>query len=194
MFGPKWFRIAMVLFVGIGGIAGIGLYYVYKIQPGEPVWFDEAHVWPREDLPLKVWLAPELRGDYDVSARAAIKNWNNNTCKLFEYVTDQPSPHALGVVAVTHEGIMADAPEKAATTFLRLNPGPVRGLIRIHRIMDIRAMMFAIAHELGHVLGLQHDPRAFSLMFENVTEYADKSPMPLLTSKDRVAVARRYCE
>ena len=192
MFGPKWFRIAMVLAVGLGGIVGIGLCYKYKVQPGEPVWFSNAHVWPREDLPLKVWLSPDLRDDYDVSAKSAIKTWNNSTCKLFEYVTDEPGDEPA--VVITHEGILVDAPEKAATSFLRLNPGPVRGLIRIHWTMDIRAMMFTIAHELAHVLGLMHDPSPRSLMYENVAERADSSYIPLLTSKDRVAVARRYCE
>ena len=190
--GPKWLRVMLVVFVGVGGIAGIGVCYNHHIQPNEPVWADDAHWWPYEVLPLQVWLTPELRAEYDVSVKHAIKNWNRSTCKLFEYRTELPEENMFGAVIIRLESVLDS--EKVATTWLRITPAPVRAFIRVHRVQDIRAMMFGFEHELGHVLGLAHDPRPFSLMYALVVDLADSSPMPLLTSKDAAAIKERFCK
>lgn len=126
---------------------------------------------------------------FDGSIRGAIGAWNHAAgCDVLRPAAD------ARVVISTYDGTACGAPASLETF-----PGAVAGTwrcsldsaeIRFQVMSDIRRVYVSAAHNLGHVLGLDHD-RSTIMMAAPYDSDADILPWP--SDADGAAVGARYC-
>lgn len=109
---------------------------------------------PQRDLksPITVYASSDLASTYSQSVEYAIDLWNDaSECELFQRI-EQP----IADVVVTYGDVRGRAVESAKIT------RPYYVVYR--RPADTRHAMIAVAHGLGHVLGVGHDYWESSVM------------------------------
>lgn len=185
-YGPpksQWVRVAIMTALGVVGALGTWRAAV-DADRVEPVWLDIGTGIKPLAAPIRVLLAPDL-DTYTPVVRAAMRMWNDQAgCKVF---------------------VEADAAYDARFVFIKDDPCPgttvadKETLARVHfcddgtadidveRLDEIQLAYEIVAHELGHVLGLAHDP--VGLMAPGAR------PLTLVypSEKDTLAVRARYC-
>jgi hypothetical protein len=150
----------------------------------EPTWLDDAPVWER--LPLLV--EGELQ-EYDQGLDLAIKTWNRAAgCAVYSWVaTGGNVTVALDFPPMRYpelsDGAAAGAYVTGDSAAVYITaPGTVDQAVRI------------VTHELGHVLGLAHDPGwRLSVMRPDVAAQVHEGLPMLVTHNDAMALRERYC-
>lgn len=174
-------------------LAVVGVLIRVKVDAQrEPVFAVNARTWAQ--TPLVVRATAEI----DMFSRQldhAIAMWNGELgCPVFVRV--QPAavevPHPdVRVIFLTEAPCGVDAAfsdlQAAAATYYC--PGNTAD-IEVGHLDDVRVAYRLFAHELGHVLGLAHDPAG--LMAATITT-ASLEEQVVPTPKDRKALAARYC-
>lgn len=170
-------------------------YYPYKNEITARGCDDPAPVvWPT--LPLRVEVEPDLATDYQASVDEAIDFWEGEVdLDLFVIAgTGAPPDVTIRIGAVDGEAI-------AATHHERRDDGSLAAFIDLQRPGDVSEAYYVIAHELGHVLSLAHDPSGVSIMrpeldvglinFDGEEDEGGFQPI-LVTSNDRRALREIY--
>jgi len=71
--------------------------------------------------------------------------------------------------------------------------GQLHGFAVCNECALVGQTYLAIAHELGHVVGLAHDPQTISIMYDELPDTLDDpNPVKLVTDKDTKALRERY--
>jgi|GEM_PF-6741180 len=147
-------------------------------------------------LPVPQWAAVPItvRWDgiepaFDFSLRYAVDAWNHAAgCDVLREAAD------ARVVVSSYDGTACGAPASLETY-----PGAVAGTwrcspdsaeVRFQTMTDIRSVYVSAAHELGHVLGLDHD-RSAIMQAAAYEPAGDILPWP--SDADGAAVGARYC-
>lgn len=196
--GPGWFwalkqwvRIAMMLSLGLVG--GLGAWRAaVDAEAVEPVWLGAgttgAVPWPV--LPVRVRMAADL-DTYLPAVQQAMRMWNESAgCRLF--VEEPPESVTYDVRILFLQGAPCDAGPAgpivdkavAASTYF-CGSGGVD--ISVERLDEMQAAYVVFAHELGHAIGLAHDP--IGLMAPK----AEAMTLVFPSEKDTRAIRARYC-
>jgi hypothetical protein len=130
--------------------------------------------WPT--MPLTVYAEAAY---YDTVAEACAF-WNVQLgAKAFAMTYDPAADVIVGLVLRTGR--------LAASTSHSFEGGHLRAFVDLHRPVDIYDALPVFAHELGHVLGLDHDSAEGSVMYPEAFE----RPY-VVTGADRDALRGRY--
>jgi hypothetical protein len=154
--------------------------------PAELVW---------DHVPLTVSIVPEL-SDYSASLDEAILFWNRDLgFALFRRATPTEN------VDVSVISGSASDPGLAATSHHRV--GALFALVEIRKPGDVVEMQYVLAHELGHVVDLAHDPGQSSIMHSTIEltgldtsmagpDAPDDFPVFFVTNNDHNALTKLY--
>jgi hypothetical protein len=143
--------------------------------------------WPQKIFPLNIYTETE----FDSVKQAAIF-WNRSIGKaLFSVVDDSmaDTAHQLVLVGTSDN---ESHPHGAAWTDVKASQGRILyaqvNLSPRFEFLTDEQKFRAMAHELGHVLGLGHDDFAESVMYSKV-----QSPYePIVTAKDKALLKQLY--
>lgn len=148
-------------------------------------------------LPVPQWYAVPItvRWDgidtvYDGSIRGAIGAWNHAAgCDVFRQEAD------ARVVLSTYDGTACGA-QASLESYKGATAGTWRcsstsAEVKFQALSDIRSAYVTAAHELGHVLGLDHD-RSIIMQAAEFDPIGDRLPWP--SDADGAAVGARYCK
>jgi hypothetical protein len=198
IWGPGWFFAwttgEKVIIIGTLCLALVtGIVTRTRIDAAaETVWAENARHW--QYMPLAVrgsadmhTFAPQLEHAQDM--------WNNQVgCPLFVTAAASPVENVqpdvrvifLAGAACASELAILDVLASAGTYYCPDGTAD----IEVNRLDDVRVAYRLFAHELGHVLGLGHDP--VGLMAPSITTASlEEEAVP--SAKDREALAARYC-
>lgn len=178
----KW---RIPFFAVCGAIAGAVCLFAYVDYQREPVWHPQAPQWSGGQ-PVTVGWDPQSFGDFSTQLRQAIDLINDEVgCPVLS-----PSGTAGQITLLT--GFERDhcpgtplGPKDTAATYY-CGGGTVD--IHVQRLTDITTALQVFRHELGHGLGLAHDPSGLMAPRLVVT-----TPLEGLSRKDRRAIADRMC-
>jgi len=169
-----------------------------------------AIVWPRASLPLHIVVDPSLPAAWTSDLLIAVRDFNHTVGRdlfllpqplwdegLREQVLRDDGGHIQGLVYVMPRGEddgprveVADATTHGGHTILRRDTrtGVLRNAVVYLPRPDARLLhMQTVKHELGHVLGLDHDHSSRSIMFPRL---ADRSAT--LWASDVNRLRRQY--
>ncbi len=160
---------------------------VEEQQKIEPVFVENAHVW--NNLPLNV--RSRIDNVYSNPIEGAIDLWNREIgCKVFRRVGTN-TVIRVDVILEDYDGMPCENPgsyalekDMAAGTWICPDN---HAEIAFQTLDEISMAYKIISHELGHVLGLAHDPGG--LMGDNITNLTFVFP----SDKDKKALHERYC-
>lgn len=194
VFGPAWFW-SLKQWVRIGLMASLALLgglaawrAAVEAERVEPVWLEAPGVVPWAHTPIRVRLAADL-DTYAEAVHAAVRMWNEQAgCQLFREEPPEELDYDVRVVFLKDEpcGGVASDPGKdvAASTYFCAGGGVD---ISVEHLDEMQVAYVVFAHELGHVLGLAHDPSGL------MAPMASTAELVLPSDKDRLAVRARYC-
>ena len=175
---PIWVRLSVILPIVI--IMFLWIWHLNeRAETAEPVWDDLQIEWKKDQLPLQVWFEKGI----DTPETLAV--WNRAVpagCVLFQKTIDRGAANVIVVVG----DYGGDCAGKAWKT-------PLGAKIEVNDPGMVGQTYLIIAHELGHILGLAHDPRKNSIMLNGVQAHAGTFPTPKVTAKDQSALSERYC-
>ena len=149
-----------------------------------------------EGLPIGVDMDADIADSYEGSVDEAIDFWNSEL--------DTTAFVRAGVALTVVHVVVGSASDDGdgATSFYRDEDGVLHALIEVRQPGDITEVYYIVAHELGHSLGLCHDPDDWlSIMYPKL-DYAwdgvDQSGEPvdfrtiIVTDNDRTALRDQY--
>lgn len=145
----------------------------------------EEIVWTRNRIPLIV----SSFGDSSMIL-SAIQNFNSEFgCELLRYDGGALHPD----VRVYLDAASEDGRVGGATMHTRLADGGLVATITTPHLMYDGVLLVMLQHEMGHLLGLAHDPFTFSIMFPNYHPDGSFMQVQHFTTHDRRLIRERYC-
>ncbi|MBW2288647.1 MAG: hypothetical protein JRG90_12575 [Deltaproteobacteria bacterium] len=203
---PSWVRLSSALTLAAAMFVLIW-WMNQKRQAAEDVWHPKARHWT--STPLTVSWDEHFWGAHNNSFSKAVSEINGAVgCNQLRVALDG-GPTDVRIVSTDGEpcGDMEALVSKeshAAQTYLCPD-----GTAEIHigQPGDVTKSYLIAIHELGHVLGLGHDPyiasganapMSVSMMVPNVADYSGRlgtgRRLPAASDKDRRELAKRYCK
>jgi predicted Zn-dependent protease len=173
--------------VGVACIAAIGIYYKRVVQPSEPTWDGSGRTWPA--MPLQVEIGPDIEAD---AVESAIATWNGTVgCELFHTTSGgKPQVRIMSSSAeATCGGTAVLGGHERAGTWICQSGATSRAEVLVSQPGTVDDLYRIVAHELGHVLALDHDTAPRSVMRNPLGD----DPVVRLSDKDRRALQERYC-
>ncbi len=181
----------IALLVGLALVAGVGIWYKFKVEPGIPVWAegDRAIHWPK--TPITVW----CESDQD-DCRAAVKLWTGAAgCPFLIWTEHGPEGADIRIVnGSANDPERGDAIEK--TFVVRIGTGgPIKHVeVRNYEpaicISSPYSMQYAVnAHSISHGIGLAHTTFGITRAVQSCTD-----PYPRVVDKHGRALKERYCQ
>jgi hypothetical protein len=149
--------------------------------------------WPA--LPVVVGMGPDISPDYDSSVSDAMGFWNDSL-DFTAFTTSGPKTQVhVEIGSANDKG-------DGATSFYYDEDGDLNALVEIRQPGDVTEVYYIVAHELGHSLGLVHDPDDFiSVMYPKLDfkwDGVDQSGEPVdfrtivVTDNDQNALRAAY--
>jgi len=143
--------------------------------------------WPH--TPLRIFIAwePDYE-DLGPDVQAGIDLWNRNITDHDIFV---PAATAQGADVLLRFGSVGD-PGLAATSH-KIIEGRLHSTVECRRCVASGQTYLTVAHDLGHVLGLAHDPQRVSIMHRSQQPLSSNAfEVKFVTSKDKQALKERY--
>jgi hypothetical protein len=168
----------------LGLAAGMFVWIWYlnrEAQKHEPVFMENAKVWT---TPIGV-----TAEDFESPTKTAVDIWNKRVgCKLFEMGGDDVTVKSGDGMPCGRMDAPGLEPQDSAGAWLC----GTRAEVHVMHPGDIHTQAHIVAHELGHVLGLTHDPRG--LMAHPQVISSEGVTMIRPSDKDAAALRERYCQ
>jgi hypothetical protein len=111
-------------------------------------------------------------------------------CEILEYV-DYNSRGPLPDISITSNGLMSSATRRGGITWHLRDKGRIRSRIELYAAGDAAQMI--IVHELGHAMGLAHDPDPGSIMRASQPDPTLGLRLIRFTDSDRELLSDLYC-
>jgi hypothetical protein len=143
-----------------------------------------------DHMPLSVYVAyDEESRDLYADVREAMTLWNR-VIPAFDLIGERDDAD----VVITFDSV-GDSEWAAAKH--RIVDGRMRGYASCRQCALSGHTYVVLGHELGHVLGLAHDPQTISIMHGTVDSPLSEggeftNPVRLVTHKDQTALRKRY--
>lgn len=153
---------------------------VYDCKNGEEI------AWPQESFPLEVQTDGRI-GEVQTS----IDLINSQVgCDLLAY--QEASGQEPADISITSEAVMSRGDERGGSTWHLRDGDRLRARIELYAAGSMAQRV--LIHELGHALGLAHDPFTASIMYPTQYDSTGRLETVMLTDSDRSLLHRLYCE
>lgn len=172
----------------------------YEGEPDLPCDPDLDLVWPEEQLPILIGveaLNDEGRRDGRSTVANAIEVWNHQVgFNVFQLVPEGDDSNAAAIVdwGVPVEVGHSRGREGGWVSHRIDGNGRLLADVGIIHIATNRLAFLVTVHELGHLIGLAHDPYEASLMFPTTTDDSmeDRMRFSIVSSWDRNVLRNTY--
>jgi len=153
---------------------------VYDCDSGEEI------VWSRSALPFEV----ETDG-YVGEVQTSIDLINTQVgCDLLTYREATGSEPAD--ISITSEAAMSRGDGRGGSTWHLRDGDRLRARVELYAAGSMAQRV--LVHELGHALGLAHDPFPASIMYPTQYDNTGRLETVMFTDSDRSLLHRLYCE